>query len=446
MNVSQNFLKKKLLSGSAWAFTGRVITAFSGVLINALLSRLLSPEAMGTYFLTLSLVTGLVIISQLGITQTAVRLIAESMSTKRPGRALKTIQLSFKYGALGTFIVAGLLVVGIGEWLAQQVFDSALMITIVSLIPIWVIILAFQSLIAEMFRGFHDIRLATICGLLTSVLSVLFFAGLWIKPEHSNIKQVVIFSILAGAISASIAGLLMWNKLKTLGKMTDELTDKELLTITWPLWITNLTFFALGQADLWILGIFSPQEVAIYGATSRLVALVAMPLVIINTVLSPLITELYAQTNKYQLEQVLRTTATITGIPAVIVLTTFILFGNPILGIIYGNYYREGAIILTLLSLAQLVNVWAGSCGQTLIMTGHQMTMMLITIICSSMAIISSIGLVQKYGVMGVATASSLALILQNGLMLLMVRLKTTMWTHFSIKMVFNLNKILNLR
>ncbi|BAP56000.1 polysaccharide biosynthesis protein [Thioploca ingrica] len=446
MNVSQNFLKKKLLSGSAWAFTGRVITAFSGVLINALLSRLLSPEAMGTYFLTLSLVTGLVGISQLGITSTAMRLIAESMSTNRPGRALKTIQLSFKYSVLGTFIVAAILVIGIGEWLAEQVFNSVLMMNIVGLMTIWIIILTFQSLIAEIFRGFHDIRSATMCGLITSVLSVLFFAGLWIGLGHSNIKHVVTFSIFASAISVSIASWLMWNKLQTLGKMTDDLTDQELLIIAWPLWITNLTLFALGQADLWILGIFSPQEVAIYGAVSRLVALVTMPLIIINTVLSPLISELYAQNNKYQLEQVLRTTATITSIPAIIVLTIFILFGDPILKIIYGNYYREGAIVLTLLSLAQLVNVWAGSCGQTLIMTGHQMTMMLITIICSSVAIISSIGLVQKYGVIGVATASSLALILQNSLMLLMVRLKTTMWTHFSIKIVFNLNKILNLR
>jgi O-antigen/teichoic acid export membrane protein len=49
-------LKQRLLSGSAWALTGKAASVLAALMVNALLARLLSPQDFGAYFLALSTV------------------------------------------------------------------------------------------------------------------------------------------------------------------------------------------------------------------------------------------------------------------------------------------------------------------------------------------------------------------------------------------------------
>jgi len=101
-------IKEKLLKGGAWAFAGKVVTALSGLAISALLARLLTPEEMGAYFLTFSLVSVAAIVAQLGLTQTVVRLVAESMGTDRPGRARQSVILALRLAGFSGLTIEAL--------------------------------------------------------------------------------------------------------------------------------------------------------------------------------------------------------------------------------------------------------------------------------------------------------------------------------------------------
>ncbi|NIR58784.1 MAG: flippase, partial [Gammaproteobacteria bacterium] len=57
----------------------------------------------------------------------------------------------------------------------------------------------------------------------------------------------------------------------------------------------------------------------------------------------PYIAELYARGEKRRLERILRQTAALAGIPAIVVLVAFIFFGGPILGTFYPDSYAAGA-------------------------------------------------------------------------------------------------------
>ena len=61
-----------------------------------------------------------------------------------------------------------------------------------------------------------------------------------------------------------------------------------------PFLLIALTSFVLLSADVWILGFFD-QDVAVYGMASRLVTFVAMPLLVVNLVLPPIVAEMYAR-------------------------------------------------------------------------------------------------------------------------------------------------------
>jgi len=424
-------LTEKLVTGSAWAFTGKIASAFCGLAANAILARLLIPEALGAYFLTYSLVSIAALVAQLGLGQTAVRLVAESMSRDLPGRAAKLVRLVIRLGGLGVLIVAAALILGAGAWLAWEVFESSLMAGVITLVPLWVAVTAFPNLLAEIFRGFHDIRLATLFGgVVTTVLNALLFAGMWLLQGHSSLEDVVILAIAAGTTNTLMAGIFLWRKIGPM-EGNGQIATRDVLTIAWPLWLSNMLLFILTQADLWILGIFRPsEEVAIYGAAARLVAVVAMPLIVANAVLPPIIAEMYAQGRKRELQQALRATATMAGIPTVGVLIVFMVFGSPILGLVFGEFYRNGATVLVLLSLSQLVNVAAGSCGLTLIYTGHQMVLLRVSVACGFVTILGSIWAAPRYGMEGVAVATLLGMTLQNVLMLVTAQSKTAIWTH----------------
>ena len=432
---SMHSLTGKLVTGSAWAFTGKIASAFCGLAANAILARLLIPEALGAYFLTYSLVSIAALVAQLGLGQTVVRLVAESMSRDLPGRAAKSVRLVIRLGGLGVLVVAAALILGAGTWLAWEVFDSTLMAGVITLVPLWVAVTAFPNLLAEIFRGFHDIRLATLFGgVVTAVLNALLFAGLWLLQGHSSLEDVLILAIAAGTTNTLMAGIFLWRKIRPM-EGNGQIATREVLTISWPLWLSNMTLFILTQADLWILGIYrAPDEVAVYGAAARLVMAVATPLIVANAVLPPIVAEMYTQDRKQELQRALRATATIAGIPTIAVLIVFMFFGAPIMGMVYGDFYRTGATVLVLLSLGHLVNAAAGSCGLVLMLTGHQMAMLRISLFSGVLAVLAMLWAAPRYGPVGIAAVAATGMTLQNLLMLVTAHRRTQIWTHVDLR------------
>jgi O-antigen/teichoic acid export membrane protein len=170
--------------------------------------------------------------------------------------------------------------------------------------------------------------------------------------------------------------------------------------------------------------------VALYGAASRLVFFVATPLIVVSQVVPPIIAELHARGERKQLERTLRSVSTVAGLPAALVLGAFIVAGSFILSIAYGPYFRGAATVLVILSFARLTAVCTGSSGVALMMTGHQRTMMLITVGCGAFALVAEILLAPRYGMTGVAAATCTAQIMLNLLQLVLARVHLGIWTH----------------
>jgi len=404
-------LKKRLFSGGAWALVGRGGNAMLALVINALLARLLTPEELGSYFLTLSIVSVGITASQLGLNQAIVRLIAEAMGTNRTGRAMGAVRAVLAYGLLGVLIVSVLLLGGVGEWLALKIFESNLIFDVIGLAVIWLFARTLSSLLGEIFRGFQDIRSATIFSqFLTSLLSAIAFGILWLFQGHSDLSLVIIASISAGFTSNLIAGWFLWKKAKKLGR-AEPIEHRELFDLAWPLWLTGLMLFAFTEADILILGIYYPEtEVAVYGAALRLANLAGMSLMIVNAVISPFVAELYSQNMMQELERVIRVSATLASLPAISAFILYILFGDVILGLIYGELYRNSESILIILSFGQLINVVTGSCVLLMNMTGFHKQSMFMVMGVGLIALALFFVIIPDYGVEGAAVVNATAI------------------------------------
>jgi O-antigen/teichoic acid export membrane protein len=412
---------------------------------------------LGTYFLAYSILTVGTTLGQLGLTGTVVRLVAEGMGLNLLGRVRRVIGVVLGVGTLGALGV-GFAYLLFGDDLARVLFKAPALAAITGLVAGWIMVGTLQGLLGETFRGFHDVRLASILGgqttgggttgVATVALLAASFFLLWLVNGQSTLSIVVFLGICAGAANTLVAGWLLHRKVTRLSPqalVADRKADpkkvlREVLSISLPLLIVALVTMVRTNGAVWTLGAFVPQgEVALYGAADRLVTMVTMPLAIVTAVAPPLIAEMYSQGRREDLEHALRSMATLSGIPAWLASMGCIFFAGPILALVYGNYYREGALVLALLSIGLFAGVCAGSSGIVLMYTGHQKTLMVITIATSTATLIAMLATVKPYGIVGVAMSRMAGHVLQNGIQLLVVKHKTGMWTHVGFRRAFDL-------
>lgn len=374
----------RLRSSAAWVFAGRVLGVLLSLLINAWLARLLSPADMGGYLFAFSLLSILVAFAQFGLPQTAVRRLAEAGVSQDKGSLSDYVRPIL---LLGVGIAT---VVAMAQFLAARMFDKpdGVLVANAAVLSVWLVAMALGGVLAEIFRGLHAVREATLFGGLTaSLILVLLLAGASMSGWELGLADAVLLSCAAAMASLVISGLclLRWmpQVFRRAGVGLRALRETALQSVPAGLIGVVLIFMSMGQMDVLMLGIFAgADDVAVYGAAARLVMLVSVSLLMVNAVVAPLIPELNTRGRRADLERLLRRTAAIAAIPAIGALAGMVVCGGAVLAIVYGDYYARGAVVLVILSLGQLVNVLAGSCNLVLVMTGNQNLSLRINLSC----------------------------------------------------------------
>jgi O-antigen/teichoic acid export membrane protein len=292
-----------------------------------------------------------------------------------------------------------------------------------------------QSLLVETLRGLQRFDLATVFdALLVDVLWATAFGLLFVFGAGIGAGAAVGISAALTTLVMGAAGLLVRRQVRTLHG-EGRVGFREVADIAWPSLVTNVAIYFLGTGiDLLVLGAFRPaQEVALYGSATRLVTLVATPLWILRGVMPPLIAELHAQGHRTELERTLRAGATLAGLPSLLILLAFVGFGRPVLGILYGPFYEQAAAVLVILSLGRLVAVVAGPSGITLMMTGHQRAMMVLTVATGVLSVVGGIIAAPRWGATGVAVSTFAMAVVQNGMQVVLARRLVGVWTHIEL-------------
>jgi O-antigen/teichoic acid export membrane protein len=452
-------VRRRLLSGSAWVMGAKVATLVVGIGVQWLLAHLLTKSQYGVYTTAFTMALLGAAIAQLGLDRAVVRFVAAGLGLGKLGTARAAIRTALTYGTLTAVAIGVVLSVGPGQLLAKQVFHDPALAAAIPFTAGWLIALAVQSLMVESFRGMSRFAAATLLDeLFVDFTSLCVFAILYVTVGHAggvplhpdgrlgvNGPKIVIGVWAAAAALAVAIGLILLLRRYRALQGPGGLPRREMFHVAWPLGVTNVGTLLLGTGvDVLVLSAFvGSATVGLYGASARLVIFVATPFVVFSGVIPPLIAELHAQRKMRQLERALRAGATLAGLPAFGVLLIFLVFGPAILGAIFGPQYREGAVILSILSLGRLYAIWAGSAGVTLMMTGNQKAMMVLTLTCGALSIVLGISAAAVTKVAGlspldvaiaVACATAATQVIQNTLQLVLVRRRLGIWTmiHFS--------------
>jgi O-antigen/teichoic acid export membrane protein len=427
----------RLLSGGVWSLLGYATVAVTGLGVNAVLARLLSPEEVGAYFLALSISVVGALFAQFGTQLSVVRLVARELAQNRFSEVRQLLKGMGLLVVTGLVVVEGVYLAGGGAWLGGSVFHSPFVAGASFMISLWLALRVCQTLFAQTLRGFHDIKFASLLdGAMSNVLLLMLLLGVWMLYGRASFTIVLNLTVIAFAFSVALGPLLLSRHWRTLPPAPG-LRLRSVFHVSLPLFVSSVSMLGIGELHLWILGaVGSEQQVALYGAAYRLIQLVAIPLVLVSNVISPSVTALFAQRDLTRLERVMRTTATAAAVPALLVAVTLVFAAGPVLVLLYGDFYAQAASALIIMTVAQVINVLTGSPGILLAMSDRQTVLMRIGMLAGLCGLVMSLLLAGFLGATGVAIGLATGMIAHNVAMCLYCRWRLGVKTHGAISQI----------
>ncbi len=427
-------LTRFLLRGGMVASAGRLAALLTTLAVSALVARLLAPAEVGLFFLAFSVVTVASTVAQLGLGRTAVVRVSESLAAKDPGWARSVIFAVLRLGLLGGSAVALVLAAGPGV-LLMRLLGSDAGVLLMAIAGAWVLGRAMESLVSEVFRGLKRIGHAVWFNqLLSGLILIVVLVALLSGRAHAGWRPGTGHVVAAAGAAAILAAVVGTARLRWVipGPLDgDGPSSARLLNESWPVLLTTLLVMVSESAGLWILGAVTRDQagLALFGAAARVSRFVVTPLVIANAVLMPVIVQLHARQERRRLTAALRLSATLTALPALAAVLVLAAAGKPILGLLFGPYYRDAALLLAILATGQLLAVSTGSCGATLLMTGRHRDHLVLNILSLAVLLVAGVASTRAFGATGMAVATLIGGAFQQSLFLLTVRRRLGIWT-----------------
>lgn len=407
---------RRLWRGGGWALLARLSTFPVGFALAWLLARLLSPQDLGGYFLATSLVGLGAALAQFGLGRAMVKLIAANLAIDRPRAVRKAIRVGLLTTALLASLAAGLLADGPGQWLIALLRGGEVLQDALPWIALLVIGYAATDFMAEVLRGFHDLRAASALAdfLLQRFILMALLTAIWAMAWQPTLAQVIMLAFLATLVSTAVGIALVRRHLVSLGGGGPSVPWRDVLMTGPPFLLVRLNLWLLVDAGVWFLGIYRPpEEVGVYGAASLLGMLVLGPLFVVNAVQAPMIAELYSTGRIATLEKALRGAAAIGLLPALLLALALIGGGELVLGLLFGPHYAQGHVVLAILAIGRLVSVACGSGALVLIMTNHHRDVILTSAAVALVTVAGYLLLAPALAAEGVALVAAAAIALQ---------------------------------
>jgi len=417
---------QELLRGASVAFSLKVLAAGLAFGLNVVLARLLGAEGSGIFFLAFTIVFIVSAIGRVGMENALVRFIAANIAANQPGKVLGVYRMAMFYSLIAAALLSTLLYL-LAPWMSQVIFTKPELTKPLTLMAIAVVPLALLTLHASALQGLKKIAesilvLSVTVPLLTSLIAFFFVPGY-------GINAAVIGYLLATIVTL-LLGRWFWRKTVDSFKTHFAGFDRsELLASSIPLLGVVLMNIVITWSPMLFLGVWeSSENIGVYSAASRTAVLTSFVLVAVNSIAAPKFAALYQQGDIQALGVVARSSAKIMIVLATPVLLLFLLFPEWILSL-FGEEFKQGAVVLMILSAGQFINVATGSVGYLLMMSGQERLMRNNLLFSATVGVLLILWLVPNYGIVGGAISAAITLSMQNIIAMLLVSKKLNIMT-----------------
>lgn len=384
--------------------------------VSIILARTLGPEGFGNYSFVYALLMVLAIPAQSGLPQLVVRetAIAQARGEWSLMRGLWRWSTVVVYIVTLTLAVAMAIAVWImGDRLSEQRILTLLVGLV--LVPL----LALGNLRGAALQGLRKVVLGQLANKVIIYVCLLFFLGAWaiFSSETLTPPRAMGLHVFAAVIAYIVGTILLRNARPA------PLIEVQHSSYETRRWLKAVIPFALTAGfqllnqytDILMLGLFrNDAEVGIYQVVVTGASLVVFGLQAINMVVMPHFARIHTQGEHAQLQRLVTFSTRLTLLFALPTTFFYILWGDVLLKVIFGDTYAAGHPALSILCLGQLINAFTGSVGVLLNMTGNERETLRGVMIATGGNIFLNIMLIPPFGIAGAALATSCTLVIWN--------------------------------
>ena len=428
---------RELATGSATSFIMRMIGLVVNYLFTFMISRLYGASILGALTISQTVLSMFTIFSRLGMDTSVVKLFSANVALNKWSNVLniykKIIGISVPIGIVTTLI----LFFG-ADLIADKLFHKPHLAYEFRLISFAIIPMSIRFINSDSYRGLKELRLynysrnvsyylysCVILGVLT------LFLGNGIPESYAKYLPNFSFTLSLAILAVSSTFLIFkYIKARTQTE-TNEYSKRDILKTSIPMMLSSSLILISGWVNTLFLAKYSSEgDVGIYRVIVQVTTVCGFILLSVNSVAAPKFAELYAVGDLKGLGKAARQTSKINFLASIPIFFGIIIFREFIMGI-FGEQFEIGADILLLNMIGQFFNIFSGSVGSFLNMTGHHRAFQNILLIATLLNVVSCYLFIPLYGITGAAISSMIFMSSWNIISLVYIEIKFKIKTYY---------------
>ena len=404
---------KSLLKESGFSFFLKIVSAFSGIIMNLAITRTLGMEKSGYFFLSFTIISIFSAIARLGLDNVIIKFASVYKKTKKWNKVCGIYVYSFLMVLITSTLFAILLRI-YSRWISINIFNSINLKVPLEIMSWSVIFLSLIIVNSNMLQGLEKIKTSIIStNIFYQIATAISIFFLYFNNKIINESIVSITYLLCIFLSLLISSLFLF-RIPEFSVKFIAVSYRDIMKSSMPLLMVVLMVQIVQWSSPILLGYFtSPKAVSVFTVSQKTAMLTSFVLISVNYIIAPKFSSLYSSGNIDSLKKVIYYSNKIMIIFAVPIIGIILFFSNEILGL-YGDEFRQYGLILQILSIAQFVNVSVGSVGYLLIMCGFEKDMRNAVAFSSLVNIVVGIPFILVWEIYGAAISTSISILLQN--------------------------------
>jgi O-antigen/teichoic acid export membrane protein len=399
--------------GGGIIFIGALFEYAGRFIFGIVVARVIGAEQFGLYNLALTPLTILSVVALLGLRESMTRYIPIFVRQRDEEGLWGTLQIGLGLTMVFSLVLGGGLFVLAGT-VANKVFHipelepylriAGLIVPFAAMIDI--IIPATQGFKQMQYKVYaRDIALTLIKMVVAIILLAMGIGTLGVMVAHA-----------VATIAAFVMLLYFLHRLFPLSRpiTTARYDVKQILGLSLPVYLSYVMDMLGGNLEVLLLGILNTATaVGIFAAAARIGFVGNMFHRSVLNVSPPIVSDLYSQEKRKQLERFYQVMTKWTFTFNVPLFIGIVLFPGTILSV-FGDSFVAGSVALTIMALGFLSTAAAGICGVIINMTGYTWLSMINSIGVLALTVALNLILVPSMGVVGAAIAVTVTSVALN--------------------------------
>lgn len=413
---------KIIAKGGGIGLLGRFLQMSLIVVFQLILARGLGKANIGVLGLGLSVITLAATVVVFGMHRGVVRFVGHYSGIGDKARTAGAIKAALRISLISALVITPLVFIS-AEFLADRLFNNPDLVPVLRILALSIPFLGLMNILVSVMQGFKRVDYKLFIEQFFVPLLKIVGAIIAIYILGSGLIGVTYAILISLVVGVVLSIFIVW-RLYPLRGVSEEkpiLNIRSFLRFSWPLTLMTMITRINAESEILVLGaLTTSDQVGLYYVGFKAAVLILVFLQAFNIIFAPIIAEVYAKGEQKQLATLYRTItrwAITLSLPFFLIL---FLFSEDVMAV-FGSEFLDGANVLRVLAVSQLIFIMTGPSGLILTMTGYPRLNLMNAILTIIITLALDFWLIPKIGALGAAIAGAISILVVNLLRLIEV-------------------------